>query len=102
MQLIIPLIFVLVLVFISSIFFRNSPKRDKGFEVIYFKLSYRRKMIRKLMTLPFAIVVMVLLYVYSDISTSSSILVGSLILIVFFIQFLYNFFMWKEKEVKKS
>ncbi len=59
-------------------------------------------MIRTLITLPFAIVVMALLYVYSDISTSSSILAGSLILIVFFIQLLYNFFMWKEKEIKQS
>jgi len=63
---IIPLLIVLVFNVVLSITHKDTPKVDKGFKLNYFRLSYRRKMIRTLTTLPIAILALIVIYLYAD------------------------------------
>jgi hypothetical protein len=64
---------------------------DKGFCLVYFSLSYRRKLIRTLWMMPFAFVLLFL-----DIPYPVLWFVGSLVLSI--IQAAYNFYQWKTLE----
>lgn len=97
-SIIIPVIIAFLVVIIFSVIFKGKNKVDKGFKINYFKLSYRRKMIRTLTSLPIVIFALVLNYFFSDFSASIKITIGSLLFLVFAIQLLYNFSMWKRKE----
>ena len=73
-------------------------KVDKGFELIYWKLSYRRKFIRTLWLIPWAVASLVYIqiagknYVYTMIA-------GIIYIILLPIQVVYNYKKWmKEKE----
>lgn len=48
---------IVILTVIFSIIFKGTPKVDKGFKIFYSKLSYRRKMIRTLTTLPMLFII---------------------------------------------
>lgn len=63
---IIPLLIVLVFNVVLSITHKDTTKVDKGFKLNYFRLSYRRKMIRTLTTLPIAILALIVIYLYAD------------------------------------
>ena len=63
---IIPLLIALVTNIVLSIIFKGTSKVEKGFKLDYFRLSYRRKMIRTLTTLPIAILALIVIYLYAD------------------------------------
>lgn len=73
----------------------NNIKIDKGFELIYWKLSYRRKFIRTLWMIPFAIIAVILVWV-----TWKSVLMTSICSIVFICieiaQAIYTYKKWKD------
>lgn len=95
---IIPAIIVVIVVVTLSIIFKGTVKVDKGFKLNYFKLSYRRKMIRTLISIPIVILALVLVCFFSDFSNLANIIIGLLLFLVFAIQLLYNFKMWKKIE----
>lgn len=97
-EIVIPVSIALLVTIILSIVFKGSDKVDKGFKINYFKLSYRRKMIRTLTSLPILILAIIVIYFYAEWSMTINILVGLVILIFFFVQFIYNFYMWKKNE----
>ncbi|WP_163970404.1 ATPase [Oceanobacillus halotolerans] len=97
-DIIIPVIIALFVSVILSIIFKGKAKVDKGFKLNYFKLSYRRKMIRTLTSLPFVIVGLIVIYYYTDWSMALNILFGLLFLLAFSVQLIYNFKMWKKME----
>ena len=77
---------------------RYKEKIDTGFKLAYYKLSYRRRFIRTLWMIPWAILMLGLLYWWS----------GSLYLVIFatiilgvigFIQSNYNYKKWKAEEL---
>lgn len=74
---------------------------DKGFELMYYKLSYRRRFIRTLWLIPWMILVLFLL---SWIGATAYILVPVAILfvVVGFIQALYNYRKWKKADEDSS
>jgi len=94
----IPIIIALIVVIILSIIFKGTSKVDKGFEFNYFKLSYRRKLIRTLTTLPIIILGVVIIYVYTNWNILANLLVGVLLLVFYLVQLTYNFYMWKRNE----
>ena len=78
-------------------------KVDKGFELVYWKLSYRRKFIRTLWMIPWAIVSLIFIqiegknYKYTILYT---ILAGIIYLVILPIQAIYNYKKWMKEEMK--
>lgn len=95
-MLIIPVIFVLLCIMVFSIIFKNADKKDKGFEIIYFKLSYRRKLIRTLTSLPSGLFAIIIIYFYSSWSMKTNVIIVIFIFLTFIAQLIYNFYMWKK------
>lgn len=91
------LTFVLIEVILLR-FFRKKKKVDKGFHLIYYKLSYRRRMIRSFTTLPVAIVAVIIIYLYTEWSTITYVFLGLLFLLLFSIEVLYNYVKWQQNE----
>ena len=81
-----------------SIIFRGKGKVDKGFKVNYYQLSYRRKMIRTLLGLPILILAFFVFYFYIETSMSIDIFWGVFLFLLFSVQLIYNFYMWKKYE----
>lgn len=82
---------------------KNMNKVDKGFELVYWKLSYRRKFIRTLWMIPWAIVSLIFIqivgknYKYTILYT---ILAGIIYLVILPIQAIYNYKKWMKEEMK--
>ena len=82
---------------------KNMNKVDKGFELVYWKLSYRRKFIRTLWMIPWAIVALIFIqivgknYKYTILYT---ILAGIIYLVILPIQAIYNYKKWMKEEMK--
>ena len=91
-----PIVIGLVIILILSFANKDAAKVDKGAELNYFKLSYRRKMIRTLTNLPIIILSLILISTFTDGKMFG--LIGLLFLVIFSIQLMYNFTMWKKKE----
>jgi len=81
-----------------SIIFRGKGKVDKGFKVNYYQLSYRRKMIRTLLGLPILILAFFVFYFYIELRMSTDIFFGVFLFLLFSVQLIYNFYMWKKYE----
>ena len=95
---IISLVIGLLVSVLLSIMFKGKDKVDKGFKVIYHQLSYRRKMIRTLLTLPILILALFVFYFYIELSMSTDIFLGVFLFLIFSVQLIYNFYMWKKSE----
>ena len=82
---------------------KNMNKVDKGFELVYWKLSYRRKFIRTLWMIPGTIVSLIFIqivgknYKYTILYT---ILAGIIYLVILPIQAIYNYKKWMKEEMK--
>lgn len=96
---IIPVIVVLLVVVILSITSKHKDKVDKGFKINYFRLSYRRKMIRTVISLPMIVVLFIVMHYFTNWDMVTIILVGIVLLIAFLAQLLYNYSMWKRHEM---
>lgn len=72
-------------------------KKDKGIELIYWKLSYRRKFIRTLWWTPVAVVALILIWELNSNIIFKSIITILLILINL-IQLIYNYIKWRSDE----
>jgi len=73
----------------------NCEKIDKGFELDYWKLSYRRKFIRTLWLIPLGIIAVMLVWVQSKsfliTSISAAVIIGTEIA-----QVIYTYKKWKD------
>ncbi|MBD7910564.1 hypothetical protein [Clostridium cibarium] len=75
----------------------KRDKVDKGFEALYFNLSYRRKFKRTLWTLPF-VIVMLLFILLSGGNISRNLLISAFVIIGVLVQLIYTYLMWKREE----
>ncbi|MDO4337871.1 MAG: hypothetical protein Q4C91_07255 [Eubacteriales bacterium] len=73
-----------------------SEKTDKGIEVCYWKLSYRRKFIRTLWFIPVSIIIIIAFYKQSQSYTFAGI-IGAMLFILTFVQAIYNYKKWKNE-----
>lgn len=93
------LILILVIVLVLGHFWARrydmSEKVDKGIEICYWKLSYRRKFIRTLWTIPVSIIMVIQLH-----RKYQSYLLTGIVSVIFFIltcsQAVYNYRKWKK------
>ncbi|HAT4218996.1 hypothetical protein JJB75_14550 [Clostridium perfringens] len=72
----------------------DEEKVDKGFELIYWRLSYRRRLIRILWTTP--VVLFIIFYLVNNLEVSfKDIIIIVFLILIYLIQFSYNFLKWK-------
>jgi len=95
---VIPVLISLFVVIILSTIFKGKDKVDRGFKINYFKLSYRRKMIRTIIFIPLDILLLIIIYAYTDWSMVVKVLLGLLLLLAVLVKLIYNFNMWKKTE----
>lgn len=80
----------------------KKEKTDKGFQLLYFKLSYRRKFIRSLWIIPFGIILTIFLITNTEIDFINHLIQKIIIPILFVIltvwQLNYNYTKWKKQE----
>ena len=74
----------------------NDEKVDKGFELSYYKLSYRRRFIRTLWMIPWAILALFGLHWLGYRYTL--VIVGIIFAVVGFVQAFHNYKLWKSEE----
>lgn len=73
----------------------ESKKVDKGFELIYWRLSYRRKLIRTLWMIPFGILAIILTWMAWQ-SIWITVIATVVIVITEMVQTLYNYKKWRK------
>lgn len=73
-----------------------SEKVDKGIEVCYWKLSYRRKFIRTLCFIPVSVIIIIEFYKEFQ-SYMFTGIIGVVFFISIFIQAFYNYKRWKNE-----
>ena len=79
-----------------------SEKVDKGIEICYWKLSYRRKFIRTLCFIPVSVIIIIEFYQEFQ-SYMFTGIIGVVFFISIFIQAFYNYKRWKnEIEVEEQ
>ncbi|MFS0673532.1 hypothetical protein [Ornithinibacillus sp. 179-J 7C1 HS] len=83
---------------ILSMVYKNKEKQDTGFVLSYYKLSYRRKMIRTLWTLPIVVIALIVMYFHVGQNVTYFLIFSILLLTLFLIQFFYNYLKWKKYE----
>jgi hypothetical protein len=67
---------------------------DKGYELSYRKLSYRRKFIRTLWMIPFAIAAVIMLFL-TNTEYMFALLMTMLLIVIFVIQLVYTYKKYK-------
>lgn len=78
-----------------------DKKTDKGSEMIYWKLSRRRKFIRTLWMIPISIAILVFTFIYGYSRYGSftlAIILAILMLILLPTQVIYTYKQWKKEE----
>ncbi|PRR77085.1 hypothetical protein CLLI_26030 [Clostridium liquoris] len=75
----------------------GTNKVDKGFELFYWRLSYKRKFIRTLWMIPIDIIVSVFLILKGDTLFINRV-IPILLIILGGIQLIYNYLKWKKDE----
>ncbi|WP_164216930.1 hypothetical protein [Virgibacillus sp. YIM 98842] len=83
---------------ILSFIYRGKEKTDKGFAVMYHKLSYRRKLIRGIWMTPIGFAVLFLVFRIANIHPATEIIVYVIIAILFTGELTYNYIKWKRHE----
>ena len=74
---------------------KSDEKVDEGFELVYWKLSYRRKFIRTLWMLPLLVLVIFLHFYFPSGYLGSSV-TCAIIVVGYMVQLLYTFYKWKK------
>ncbi|MER2048984.1 ATPase [Solibacillus sp. FSL K6-1781] len=91
------LLVISITTFVLSMYFRKKPKVDKGFKFAYHGLSYRRKFLRTIYSIPFCIFPLAIIYYFERFS-ANFIFVTLLLVIVFVFQMSYNYIKWKKED----
>ncbi|SDM31201.1 hypothetical protein SAMN05216244_2311 [Sediminibacillus halophilus] len=93
---------VIIILVINAIIFttvyKNTEKIDKGFVLIYHKLTYRRKLIRILWGIPIVFLLFLTIYWLGIISSNEYVILGILFILVASIDLAYNYIKWRNNE----
>lgn len=93
-----------IIIIISGVFsllYRKKEKLDTGFALFYYKLSYRRKMIRTLWSIPIIIICLIIIFLTPAWNFQLRLIIISLLLLSFLLQLAYNYYMWKKHETNE-
>ncbi len=95
---IISSVFGLAIAFLLSLLYKNKEKRDNGFVFAYYRLSYRRRMIRTIWSFPAVLLFLIVFSVFMEMESSGKVLVWIFLLTLFGAQVFYNYYKWKKEE----
>ena len=79
----------------------KKEKVDKGFEIFYNNLSYRRKFIRTLWMIPWTILALLFFYVVG-LSMIAILSYAVVFVVIGYKQASYNYKKWKEEELENK
>ncbi|MGY0694822.1 hypothetical protein ACW2QC_18910 [Virgibacillus sp. FSP13] len=96
---IISILIILSIVVILSVKNKGKQKVDHGFRFSYFRLSYRRKMIRSIWSALIFIPLLVLALWTTHLDLLALFSFTLIFLLLFIIQAFYNYVMWKKHKV---
>lgn len=74
-------------------------KKDKGIELIYYKLSYRRKFIRTLWWTPIAVIALALIW-RGNYNIIFKIITTIVLILINLIQLIYTYNKWKNNDLR--
>ncbi|MEG0737493.1 MAG: hypothetical protein RR441_11525 [Longicatena sp.] len=83
---------------IFSLLYRNKVKVDNGFAFVYYRLSYRKRMIRTLWNFPIIILVLISINIFTDLQIYENVIIFVLFLSLLLLQLAYNYYKWKIDE----
>ncbi|MFS0688786.1 hypothetical protein AB1K89_06050 [Sporosarcina sp. 179-K 8C2 HS] len=95
-----PMIAVLVVSTIMSIIYKDKEKKDKGFVLNYYRLTYRRRFIRTVWAVPIVSLIYIALYRFSDITSNEYKIIGVFFFSLLLLDIGYNYSKWKKNEKK--
>ncbi|MCF6136589.1 hypothetical protein [Pseudalkalibacillus berkeleyi] len=95
---IITLIIVTIISSIQTYRYKNREKIDEGFSLIYYKLSYRRKLKRSIWTNSIIALLFTITALTLDMDLTSFLLILFLIFLLSSVEIAYNYRMWRRKE----
>lgn len=93
----IPIFILVIIVVVFHKKFDTEEKVDKGIELFYWKLSYRRKFIRTIWMLP----IFAILIILRHITFQSSVQTFAIVVLIFILllaQAVYNYKKWKNEK----
>ncbi len=76
MYIIIPVIAAIIVGIIMSRIFRDEEKKDKGFVLLYHKLTYRRRVLRTLWNIPIILLLYLVIYWIGDLNSNENTTIG--------------------------
>lgn len=88
----------LIVSFTLNRVYRKKKKVDKGLVLSYYKLSYRRKLIRNLWQLPPSLIVLIVIIFIFDIPNTASVLLLALFTLAVVTHCLLLYRKWKQEE----
>lgn len=88
----------LIATLILALLYKNKEKKDKGLVFSYYKLSYRRKMIRTLWSIPILVILIISISYLAELNLTQIIILAVFFLVLEGIQFLYNYWKWTKLE----
>ena len=83
---------------VLALIYRKKEKVDTGFAFIYYKLSYRRKIIRSFWSILIFIPALIIIYLTPVWNFQFRLIIIALLFFLFILQLAYNYFMWKKHE----
>lgn len=95
---IVPVIAVLAFSLIMSRIYKDKEKKDKGFVLNFYNLTYRRRFIRALWGIPLIIFLYIAMYWFSELTSKEYIVIGIIFLILISWDITYNYVKWKKNE----
>ncbi|RIW30700.1 hypothetical protein D3H55_16335 [Bacillus salacetis] len=96
--LIVVFLIILITSLILPVIYKNKEKTDKGHVFSYYKLTYRRKMIRTLWLIPLIVILLIAISVIAELNTFEILLISLFFFVITFLQFFYNYTKWKKYE----
>ncbi|PYZ96739.1 ATPase [Alteribacter lacisalsi] len=96
------LIGVLIITFVLSTRNKNKQKVDKGFKANYYRLSYRRKMIRTLWLLPTLPIIYLMVVYVLEYGMGAAITLTAAAAILWTVQLAYNYLQYKKEEQERN
>lgn len=96
-----PMIVVLIVHPIMSAIYKDVEKKDKGFVLSSYKLTYRRRLIRSLWGIPFIPLLYLAIYWIGDLTSKELKIIGTIFLLLILLDIVYNYIKWKKDEKKE-
>lgn len=95
---IVPVIAVLAFSLIMSRIYKDREKKNKGFVLNFYNLTYRRRFIRALWGILLIIFLYIAMYWFSELTSKEYIVIGIIFLILISWDITYNYVKWKKNE----